>query len=334
MAEAEVIKQAMSSWSVKEQCINLVFDTTATNSSPLVGACLHLELYVGHLVLWSACRHHVYELYIKKVTDVILGDTDSPGVSLFKRLAKDWHGLQIDYNKLQTLNFDSLPDWVREEGKSVLKWAEQLLFTATWVREDYKEFCQLVVVALGGQIDKFRFRLPGADHHARWLSKGIYLPKIFLLSSVFKLTVEEEEQVRRLVIFILVFYARPWMQAPVAAAAPRNDLNFHLNILRYRKLEPVVAYRLLEVIRRHQWYLTAQWVPLALADKEVPEEEREDLAKTIYSFPREEIESGKPEYPILEWTGVELKRPSMSGLVTMNSWLVFDLLGLQGAQVL
>ena len=117
-------------------------------------------------------------------------------------------------------------------------------------------------------------------------------------------------------------------------AAPRYDLTFHLNILRYRKLEPVVAFRLLEVIRRHQWYLTAQWVPLALADKEAPEDEREALAKAIFCLPRDEISTGKPEYPVLDWTtGSLLKRPSLACLATKNSWLVFNLLGLQGSQV-
>ena len=331
--EAVVIKQAMVKWDVKGQCINLVFDTTSSNSSPSVGACMHLELYVGHPVLWSACRHHVYELYIKKVTDVVMGDTESPGVPLFKRMEKEWYDLEIDYDNLRVFDYSSVPDWMAEEARKVKEWGEKMLETKSWVREDYREFLQLMVKALGGHVKDFRFRLPGADHHARWMSKGIYLLKMWLLSRVFELSEEEEGQVARIVKFILVLYARPWLQAPLSASAARNDLTFHLNVLHYREEEPALAFQLLSTIRRHQWYLTAQWVTLALADEGLPEEEREELARSIHSMPREEIATGKPDYPTLDWSGEVLVRPRVSSLVTKNSWLVFDLLQLQGSQV-
>ena len=82
-AEAEVVIDVLSDWDIKEQIVSLVFDTTATNSSGEVGACMYLENYRGKPVLWSACRCHIYELHSKKATEVIMGQTKDPGVQLF-----------------------------------------------------------------------------------------------------------------------------------------------------------------------------------------------------------------------------------------------------------
>ena len=285
-AEAGVVKKALMDWDVKKECINLVFDTTSSNSSPEVGACMHLELYVGHPMLWSGCRHHVYELYIKKASDVIMGATESPGVPLFKRLEKAWHQLEIDYEDLRLFDYSSVPEWLAEEAEEVMRWGEEMLAKGTWPRADYQEFLQLVVVALGGRVEGFRFRLPGADHHARWMSKGIYFLKIWLLSKIFVLSEEEEASLRRIVTFTLILYAKAWLLAPLSASAARNDLTFQMKVLRYREVEPKVAYEVLAVIRRHQWYLTGQAIPLALADLGLQVEERENLARTIHSMPR------------------------------------------------
>ena len=118
-AEANVVSKTLIDWDVKKECINLVFDTTSSNSSPEVGACMHLELYVGHPMLWSGCRHHVYELYIKKVSDVIMGATESPGVPLFKRLDKAWYQLEIDYENLRLFDYTSVPKWLAGEAGEV-----------------------------------------------------------------------------------------------------------------------------------------------------------------------------------------------------------------------
>ena len=60
------------------------------------------------------------------------------------------------------------------------------------------------------------------------------------------------------------------------------------------------------------------------------------LGKTIHRQPRELIKTGRPNFPILEWKGKEkgeeIRRPKLNTLVTPNSWLVFQLLGLEDKQ--
>ena len=64
---------------------------------------------------------------------------------------------------------------MEEEGKAVLAWAESELAKNTWPRADYKELLVLTIVCLGGVIPGFEFRQPAPDHHARWMSKAIYI---------------------------------------------------------------------------------------------------------------------------------------------------------------
>ena len=300
-AEAEVVENVLIDWQVKQQVDSLVFDTTASNTSGEVGACHYLELYADSAVLWTACRHHVYELHVKKVTEVVTGQSKDPGVEMFRRLKSQWHELNIDYDNLELFDYESAPEWMAAEARSVLKWGEEHLGKGTWPREDYREFLMLVVVSLGGKISGFRFRLPGPDHHARWMSKGIYVMKIRLLSRVFRMSDIEQSNIRRIFNFTVVIYAKAWLTSAISTSAARNDLVFHYNVLRYREVEPSVAFRVLQSIQNHMWYTTGQLVILALADPSLEADEKEKMGKTLHSLPRNAVKVGKPEFPVLDW---------------------------------
>ena len=105
-------------------------------------------------------------------------------------------------------------------------------------------------------------------------------------NKIFKLSEVEESNLKRIVNFTLTLYAKAWLLAPLSASAARNDLTFQMKVLQYREVEPKVAFEVLTVIRRHQWYLKGQLIPMALADLGLPVEEREELAGTIHSNPR------------------------------------------------
>ena len=44
------------------------------------------------------------------------------------------------------------------------------------------------------------------------------------------------------------------------------------------------------------------------------------------------IQKGKPQFPVIDFTGEEIKLPDMSAFVSSDSWLVFDMLNLTGSQ--
>jgi hypothetical protein len=102
-------------------------------------------------------------------------------------------------------------------------------------------------------------------------------------------------------------------------------------IIEYRKEDNVLSWKVLQSCYRHMWYMAAQLVSLALTDKDLEEDSKEKMARALHSQERTKIETGKPTFPVL-CHGFTVTRKDMASLVTSDSWLVFDLLGLTGPQ--
>ena len=66
-------------------------------------------------------------------------------------------------------------------------------------------------------------------------------------------------------------------------------------------------------------------------ERRIAAAKKEELARRIHSTARGEVARGRPEFPVLEWVGEEPCRPCLATLVTKNSWLIFDRLGLMGS---
>ena len=62
-------------------------------------------------------------------------------------------------------------------------------------RDDYRKLLELLIVWLGGHVEGFSFKRPGADHHARWLAKAIYKLKLCLLMYQFMMEEKQKEEV-------------------------------------------------------------------------------------------------------------------------------------------
>ena len=235
VAEAEVVQEMLLDWDMKEEVCGMVFDTTSSNTGAEIGACVSLENWLETPILWLACRHHVHELHVKRVFQEITGQTKDPGVSMFRRLKSQWYTLEIDYSNLVRFDYSSVPEWVQEEGRAVLAWAEKHLAKKTWPRADYQELLILTIISLGGDVPGFQFMLPGPDHHARWMSKKIYTLKINLLLRIFMMTEQEQAQVQEISKYILIFCVKPWFESPLPTSAARNDLTYMTKVMRYRK---------------------------------------------------------------------------------------------------
>ena len=332
-AEAEVVKDALKEWSIKDEVCAFVFDTTSSNSGAENGACKCLEDWLGFPVLWLACRHHIHELHLKRIVQGVTGVSKDPGVALFRRLRSDWRNLVIDYSNLSTMDYTMLPEWLQQEAKSVLEWAEKELEKNTWPREDYRELLRLSIMVLGGTVPGFQFLQPGPDHHARWMSKALYYLKMKLLLNIFNMSDEEKEQVEEISRFVVTLYVKAWFQSPLPTAAARNDLAFLANMSRYRLItKPTIAMSLLQSCYRHLWYLTPQTIVLALADPYLAGHQKEEMARKLHSLERLEVSRGKPVFPYISLGTSEAQLPDLSALISSDSWLIFDHLGLTGSQ--
>ena len=292
---------------------------------------LLVEIWVDTPIRWLACRRHVAELHIGSAMKQVMGTTKDPGVALFRRLRDQWRYLDIDYSELDVSDFSHAPQRLKDLAEETLSWAKSHLAKKTFPRDDYREFLELVIISLGGKVEGFVFKLPGPDHHARWMSKVIYNLKMKLVSKFFEMSEDEKEKVNRVVEFVLLFYTKYWFTTPLAGSAARQDLDFISSILEYRKVNPSLSYTVLSSTYRHMWYLTPQMITLALTDKELEDSNREGMARALNRQERQVIKTGKPTFPLLEY-GATFTRQNMSVLIEMESWLVFDLLKLSGSQ--
>ena len=65
--QANAIKNMLDEWDIQELCLGMCFDTTASNTGKFSCVCILLEAILDHLLLWTACRHHVLEVLLSNV---------------------------------------------------------------------------------------------------------------------------------------------------------------------------------------------------------------------------------------------------------------------------
>ncbi len=181
-AQHDAVMSLLANWDVKEKVVGLVFDTTSSNTGRIKGCATNIERTLGRAVLWFACRHHMYEIHVKHVSDCIIGKRNSPSEALFVRFKKEWPDFnqnpavrslvfknKVCYNNpFLKIMFHHLTlfDWeVSSEltaiGNEVLEWASNCLETDTFPRSDYLELVELTVLFWGGAVFPFSFRKPG-----------------------------------------------------------------------------------------------------------------------------------------------------------------------------
>ena len=56
------------------------------------------------------------------------------------------------------------------------------------------------------------------------------------------------------------------------------------------------------------------------------------MARKLHGLERKEVSGGRPHFPFIDLGGSGAGIPDMIPLITPDSWLVFDLLGLSGSQ--
>ena len=366
-SQEKAVEELLISWELFEEITGLVYDTTASNTGEWRGACALIEQYLRRAILWLACRHHMYELHIKHVVEEVSGDTKEPGVKIFRRLKTNWNKMEIECDNLSKFDWTTADPWLCKRAEEVLIWSLKHLKKKSFPRDDYKELLHLVIVWLGGHVEKFCFKYPGADHHARWMSKALYYMKLMLLlnhiptvmevededgeeenkdknkkkrkkkkkvaGDAMVLTEKEKMEIMKVGEFVGLFYAQAFFKSPLPSSSPRNDLIFMNQMRHYRKFQPEIAEVCLVSIHRHLWYLCPQLVVFALADTGTPAADLEDLSNNLFKIPRPaEIPSGKPKFPSIIWPEESDSLPKLSSFLTSDSWLLFNLLGLSKSQ--
>nr|XP_047143689.1 uncharacterized protein LOC124817523 [Hydra vulgaris] len=180
--------------------------------------------------------------------------------------------------------------------------------------------------------DRYKFRTPGAVHHARFMAKGIYYLKLqLMMDAIPSLEKWLKHEITEVATFVSVFYTTWFLKVELSAAAPNQDMRALWQMNRFKEYNLIGAESVIKSIKRHTWFLDPYLIVLALADEKC--KERGDIAQKIYSYEFHSMD----EYPLarisanievlnsLDFSGP--KPPSLVHLVTENSWLLFLMIG-------
>lgn len=268
----------LKEWDVEEKVQALCCDTTASNLGRKQGACVHLEQILEKELLYFPCRHHIFEILLRSVFDEKMKKSSGPSVQIFNKFREEW--AEIKKKSFKSGMEDVHVKNILGDMKDIVEFAFSTL-KERQPRDDYKELLQLALVFLGESVPKFTFRMPGAFHHARWMSKAIYTLKIFLFREHFTLSDSEKDNVRDICIFIVKIYLKAWIKAPIAAEAPNQDLNLLKNLYVYGLVDENISKKLLQKFCNHLWYLSPEAVGLAFFDEQISNKSRKFMVAAL-----------------------------------------------------
>lgn len=237
---ASAIYETLVSWGLCDKVKSMGFDTIASNTGRLNGACVLLEQKLEKNLLWLACRHHILEIVLEAVVVLALGISSGLVIQIFKRFQNRWHRInQEDFKPVNT-DPEILPH-VEEVTTAMIAFAAHQL-TQFQPRDDYKELLNLIIVFLGGTPERgASFRAPAGLHRGRWMAKSIYALNLYLFREQLKLTKRELKGIKDICIFTVTIYAKYWFQAPFAWSAPRNDLQLLKDLKAYENINQTLA---------------------------------------------------------------------------------------------
>ena len=118
-------------------------------------------------------------------------------------------------------------------------WSNECLVNKSFTQEDYRELCELMHFAMGGEPyiwlqdgihHMFTMRRPEALHNARLMGKIIYLLKMFILSLAFPLSRQETSKSKRLSQFVTIMYGKLYLTSALGTVVSRHELTFIYNL--------------------------------------------------------------------------------------------------------
>lgn len=117
------------------------------------------------------CRHHIYELVLRQVYEFYMGETKSDKVRLFVDFRKSWDGINKE-NYIPGIDEPEVAKILTPEVRANIK-----SFITSKMENKIFRYVESF------EIKFLMFHPTGADHHARWMSKGIYSQNISLYKS-------------------------------------------------------------------------------------------------------------------------------------------------------
>lgn len=315
---SSAVYDTLQKWSLLDKVQAFVFDTTASNTGRLNGACILLEQSLEREILFLACRHHIFELVLQGVfSEVKLFPMTGPDILLFKRFQHAWEN--IEKSKFSTSVSDFyIHNILKNDADEIILYVKKKI-TENLPRDDYQEFLELVIIFLGGIPPRgIAFRQPGPYHLARWMAKAIYSLKLYIFKDQFKLNSKEEKALKDICCFIVKCYVQAWFSSPNAIEAPLNDILFLKKLDEYKLYNKRISDVALKKIINHLWYLNPECVAFSIFDDRVDNSTKLKMAEKILSTYDSSINDDEEE--------IELKKKIALKLEDVSQFIQKDLL--------
>lgn len=282
---ANAVHECVKEWDLDQNIKAMCFDTTSSNTGVKSGACVLLEINMGKQLLHLACRHHIHEILLSDVFRACFGSSSGPDVLLFKRFQENWP--YIDKTKFIPVKSGLLDgELIQELKETAVAFSFSTLSSTSQPRDDYREFLELALIFLGETPTRgVHIMAPGAFHHARWMSKILYILKIYLFKGQFKLTKHEERNLLEFGKFATLVYLKPWYLSPIPQEAAVNDLLLMENLVKYQTVNPPIATAASKAIKRHLWYLSEELVGFSLFSDDIASETKEKIVEAFSNTP-------------------------------------------------
>jgi hypothetical protein len=321
---AEVVHTTVKHWNIQDKLVGMSFDTTASNTGHFKGACILLEKKLGKRLLWLACRHHIFEVVCGDVFHSLFGATTAPNIQLFKRFQEHWSKIRQD--SYEACDDPRLNGDLRVLKNEIINFIMNILERDSnqLPREDYKELLELTLIFFGKNPPHgVKFRAPGAFHHARWMSKLLYVFKIHLFRNQFTLSMEEANNCMEFSLFVSLIYTKAWITCPNTCDASINDLNFIQAITNYKRISQTISVKALTAMHRHLWYLSEELTPLGLFSDLLPVETKKKMAGKLKEMSKKEGRMSR-KYTAKE----DLSNSTLDYFIGPASHLFFEILHL------
>ena len=246
-------------------------------------------------------------------------------LSVFTSLSKSLHWSDLDKDvPFETLDIDSdslwlvkLREYAINDIKTLLSSDDQRRFP----RDHYGECVEDTLLILGETPPRGgHFLESGAIHQARWMASNIYAGKMLKFSSQMSYDATMINKLKRMNMFLSLFYTSRWLSASIGADASMHDLQFFQDMLKYRSINKEIADIVLRKLKNHRWYPTEEVVPFVLFSTSylVDNGTKHDIAARINSTPMpDEFRLGKPVFREVD------ENISLADLVGSDSYMLF-----------
>ena len=341
--------EAVEELGVMDQVWALGYDTTASNSSPTVGAAALIEEHRGCQLLKCPCRMHILDLFGKNLSVIVSGQRSTgPSYPLFVRYARDWPDIRpnIDYTNLR--RFDMAPwrgTFLEPVVLEVQTWVRHAILAQTFKKGTHRNLLKLIAAYLGVTIPgyPFRFNKPETIDNARFGQRANIYLTIYLLSRQLNfLTTAQTQEVSTMALLSALLIGPSYLKAPLLARASYNDLTFISHLRQLRPFLPDVSAAGLRLWERHLDYLTPQHIPWSLVNDDFSNESRKRLATKLLSLLDQRVDPLLPtrvSYPGPSFcTGDQFwprlgDLPALEDLATLDSFLAFNILELSNEEL-